>query len=375
MGDLPPGSRLAVVRSQVAMDSESEESASTTSTNEDTSNTETEPLPETEPFPDTEPFPEYDESECEMLASCIAAEKHHEEAWVNAFGKAARQEIRMVHVDPNIIPYVQSDPSQRSQVVLEQLRDLLADPEMPRDTRKQFIIMINATLKFNLVIFHQSPEFLAPKEVEDAALDLETILNHVEFIEEMLREQLETAEQVSFALEDVSMEATSTYERLCKMSTVFSKAMKNPCYLERRLLALYMDMYEEWVHNPFLLRNRQLLNEQNPTPARTKLSRRVLAIWELMNSCIETYGTLTWLTLEIKRQYFTPMMGYLCDSPEIWEHCWDRYQALEKDRRQAAERDLSRNDTAWIMMEPSEPWIGRLYGLVMSFGCSFGCSF
>ncbi|KAJ5968260.1 hypothetical protein N7501_004508 [Penicillium viridicatum] len=340
MDDLPPGSRLAVVRSQVAMDSESEESGSTTPTNEDASNT------ESEPFPDTEPFPEYDESECEMLASCIAAEKHHEEAWVQAFGKAAQQEIRMVHVDPNIIPYVQSDPSQRSQVVLEQLRDLLAHPEMLPEIRKQFIVIINATLKFNLVIFHQSPEFLAPKEVEDAALDLETILNHIEFIEEMLREQLETAEQVSFAMEDVSMEATSTYERLCKTSTVFAKAMKNTRYLERRLLALYMDMYEEWVHNPFLLlRNRQLLNEQTPTPARTKLSRRVLVIWELMNSCIETYGTLTWLTLEIKRQYFTPMMGYLCDSPEIWEHCWDRYQALEKDRHKAAERDLSRNDT------------------------------
>lgn len=346
MDDLPPGSRLAVVRSQVAMDSESEESGSTTATNADTANTETEPLPEAESLPETETFPEYNESECEMLASCTAAEKYHEEAWIYALGKAVQQQIRMLHVDPNIIPYVQSDPSQHSQVVLEQLRDLLADPEMPPDIRRQFITIINATLQFNLVIFHQSPEFLAPKEIEDAELDLETILNHVEFIEEMLREQLETAEQVPFALEDVSMEATSTYERLCKMAAVFAKAMNKPRYLERRLLALYMDMYEEWVHNPFLLlRNRQLLNEQNPTPARTKLSRRVLAIWELMNSCIETYGTLTWLTLEIKRQFFTPMTGYLCDSPEIWEHCWDRYQALEKDRHKAAERDLSRYDT------------------------------
>ncbi|CAI7571654.1 unnamed protein product [Penicillium crustosum] len=346
MDDLPPGSRLAVVRSQVAMDSESEESESSTPTNADTANTETEPFPETEPLPETEPFPEYNESECEMLASCIAAEKRNEEAWIYAFAKAAQQEIRMAHVDPNIIPYVQSDPSQRSQVVLEQLRDLLAHPEVLPDIRKQFITITNAALQFNLVIFHQSPEFLAPKEIEDAEFDLETILNHIEFIEEMLREQLETAEQVSFALEDISKEATSAYERLCKMSSLFAKTMKKPRYLERRLLALYMDMYEEWIHSPFLLlRNRQLLNEQNPSPARTDISRRIFVIWELMNSCIETYGTLTWLTLETKRQYFTPMMGYLCDSPEIWEHCWDRYQALEKDRLKAAERDLSGNDT------------------------------
>lgn len=223
MDDLPPRSRLADVRSQVAMDSESEGSGSTTPTDADTANTEIEPFPEAEPFPDTEPFPEYDESECEMLASCIAAEKRNEEAWIHAFSKAAQQEIRMTHVDPNIVPYVQSDPSQRSQVVLEQLRDLLADPEMFPDIRRQFITIINAALQFNLVIFHQSPEFLAPKEVEDAEFDLETILNHVEFIEEMLGEQLETAEQVSFALEDVSKEATSTYERLCKSSAVFAK--------------------------------------------------------------------------------------------------------------------------------------------------------
>lgn len=118
--------------------------------------------------------------------------------------------------------------------------------------------------------------------------------------------------------------------------------MKKPRHLERRLLALYMDMYEEWVHNPFLLlRNRQVLNEQNRTRARTKLSCRVLLIWELMNSSIETYGALTWITLKVKQEYFTPMMSYLCDSPEIWEHCWNRFQALEKDRLKAAEQDSS----------------------------------
>lgn len=217
MDDLPPGSGLAVVRSQVAMDSESEESGPTTPTNADTANT------ETEPFPDTEPFPEYNESECEMLASSIAAENRHEEAWIYALGRAAQQEIRMVHVDPNIIPYFQSDPSCRSQVVLEKLRDLLADPQMRPEIRDQFITIINATLQFNLVIFHQSPEFLAPKEVEDAELPLETVLNHIEFMEEMLREQLQTAEEVSYALEDISVEATSAYERLCKMATVFAK--------------------------------------------------------------------------------------------------------------------------------------------------------
>ncbi|MBZ6373498.1 MAG: hypothetical protein LBE67_00335 [Kocuria palustris] len=211
MDDLPPGSRLAHVRSELAMDSESEESESATPTNADTAKTE------------TEPFPEYDESECEMLASSIAADKRREEAWIHALGKATQRENRMLHVDPNIIPYFQSDPSHRSQVVLEQLRDLLADPQMRPKIRDQFITMINATLQFNLVIFHQSSEFLAPKEIEDAELHLESVLNLVEWMEEDLRDQLETAEQVSYAIEGASLQPTSAYERLCKMASLFAK--------------------------------------------------------------------------------------------------------------------------------------------------------
>jgi hypothetical protein len=94
---------------------------------------------------------------------------------------------------------------------------------MRPEIREQFITMINATLQFNLVIFHQSPEFLAPKEIEDAELHLETVLNLVEWMEENLREQLETAEQASYAIEDASLEPTSAYERLRKMATLFAK--------------------------------------------------------------------------------------------------------------------------------------------------------
>ncbi|KAJ5150432.1 uncharacterized protein N7500_010621 [Penicillium coprophilum] len=317
MDDLPPGSRLADVRSQVAIDSESDASGSTTPTSADTANT------------DTEAFPEYDESECETLASSIAAEKPLEEAWINALGKAAQHEIRLLHVDPNIIPYVKSDPSQRSEVVLDQLQDLLSEPQLRPEIREEFITIINATLKLNLVLFHQSPEFLASKEIKDARRPLDTILNHVKFVEDMLKEQLQTAEQVSYALEEVSLEVAFPYERLRKMATVVAQNMKKPRFLERRLLALYMNMYEEWIHTPFLnMRRPQILDEQVPNFPRTKIARH-------------SYVTLGWVTLEIKRKYFAPTMGYLCDSPEIWEKCWERYQDIKKDQNNPAEQDFS----------------------------------
>lgn len=122
--------------------------------------------------------------------------------------------------------------------------------------------------------------------------------------------------------------------------------MKKPRLLERQLLALYMDMYEEWIRTPFVrLRNRQILTEQQPSPTRAKLSRRIIIVWELMTRCIESYGTLNLLTLEIKEQYFAPVLGYLCGSPDIWEHCWDQYQALEKDRQQTEQnRAASQED-------------------------------
>ncbi|KAJ5446809.1 hypothetical protein N7445_001630 [Penicillium cf. griseofulvum] len=337
MDDLPPGSRLAVVHSQVAIDSEPDESPTTTptSTNTNITNKETAKT-------DTEPFPEYDESECEMLASALAAEKPLEDAWIHALGKATQQEIRMRHVDPKIIPYFKSDPSHRSQVVLEQLRDFLAEPQQRPEIREQFITIINATLEFNRVIFHQSPKFLSPQEIRDARRPLEIILKQIQFMDDMLKEQLQTAEQVSCALEDLSMEALLAYERLRKMATVVAKNMKKPHYLEERLLSLYMDMYEEWIHTPFLRRRKlQLLDEQVPNFPRTRVSRRVLTIWEAIDRCIETYGALIRLTLEIKREYFAPMMGHLCDSPEIWEQCWDRYEEAEKDQHKSGEEDLS----------------------------------
>ncbi|KAJ5373683.1 hypothetical protein N7517_005689 [Penicillium concentricum] len=309
---------------QVAIDCESDESRSTTSTNADTS--------------DTEPFPDYDESECEMLASTIAAEKRLEEAWIYALGKAAQEEIRMLRVDPNIIPY----PSQRSQVILGQLQDLLSEPQLRLELREQFITIINATIRLNIVISHQSSEFLAPREIKDSRRPLDTILKHVKFMEDMLKDQLQTAEKVSLVLKDVSKEDVLPFERLRKMASVVAKNMKKPRYLEQRLLALYMDMYEEWVRVPFLrLRKPQLLDEQFPNFPRTKIFRHVLVVWEAIHRCTDSYDALTRVTQEIKRKYFAPSMGYLCDSPEIWKQCWERYQTFEKDQPKPGEHDFS----------------------------------
>jgi hypothetical protein len=158
-----------------------------------------------------------------MVASAHAAEKPLEDALIQALGKAAHQEIRTRDVDPKIIPYVKSDPSHRSQVVLEQLLDLLAEPQMRPEVREHFIIIINATLQFNKVIFHQCPKFLSPQEIRDARRPLEMVLKKIQSMEYLLKEQLCNAEKASSALKDIEVESLLPYERLRKMASVVAK--------------------------------------------------------------------------------------------------------------------------------------------------------
>jgi hypothetical protein len=204
MDILPAGSRLAVVRSQLTIDSSSEGSC-------------------TPPCTDKEPFPEYNESDCDTLASESAAVECDDEAWNYALGKAIQTEIRLHQVDPNIIPLVPSDPAERSQVVLEELKDILANPQMRHQTRHQFITLVNITLQVNQVIFHQSSEFLAPKETSDAKLLTETILTHLAWLDALLKEQCQTVDYIACLLSQIEHDDVPVYEKLREMARVVAK--------------------------------------------------------------------------------------------------------------------------------------------------------
>ncbi|KAJ5787015.1 hypothetical protein N7457_002005 [Penicillium paradoxum] len=329
MEDLPPGSRLAAVRSQLAIDIDAEKSTCIAASS-----------------PETEAFPQYDEAACDDVASFIAAEKPKEEAWIYACGKFAQQQIRLNDVDPNIIPFVPSDPSDPSQVALEKLRNLLADPQMRDITRRQFITLLNTTLELNSVIFHQSAEFLAPKEVSDAKTISKKILTDLTWMDTLLKEQLQSTNRITAVLERISLQDISPFDKFRKMAALVAETMKKPRALERRLLFLYMDVFEEWVHSPFLrLRCRQVLINKTIDPPRSELACHIVAIRDIISSCIEGYALFTWATKEIKTQYFAPTMTHLCESSEVWTKCWEDYQEAEKKQREPAERDPHRSDT------------------------------
>ncbi|KAJ5321983.1 hypothetical protein MYU51_002677 [Penicillium brevicompactum] len=304
MDILPPGSRLAVVRSQLAPSSGSEGSS-------------------TPPLNDKEPFPDYNEADCDNLASEVAAEKHNDEAWNLALGRAVRDEIREIQVDPNIIPYDDKLTTERSQSALTRMKEILSQPQMRMKTRDQFLTLSNMTLEVNLIIFHHSSEFLAPNEISKAKALTETILTHFAWMDTMLADLCQTVNYTVSVLGQIENEDLDVYTKLCQMARIVAKNLRKPRSLERKLLGQFLTLYEEWVHTPFLrLRNRQILNEQTSCPARAELSRQIIAIWDVVSRCIESYETYIWATMNIREEFFVPTMEALNGAPELWDKYW-----------------------------------------------------
>ncbi|CAG8946659.1 unnamed protein product [Penicillium salamii] len=319
MDILPAGSRLAVVRSQLAPSSGSEGSGTPPCT-----------PPSTPPVDAKEPFPDYDEAECDTVATERAAERANAEVWTNAFGKALQTQIRQTQIDPNIIPYVRSDPSEHSQVVLERMKDLLSNPQMRPQTRRQFITLSNITLQVNKVIFHHNPEFLAPKETSDAKLLTETILAHIAWMDSMLTALCQTMQYITSVLGEIERRDIPVYQKLQQMAAAVAVNLKKPRALERQLLELYLELFDEWVHTPFLrLRNHQILAEQTSCLAREELSRHIIAIWDITSRCIESYATYTWGTMAIRDEFFAPSVDKLNMATDLWEQCWNKDMETE----------------------------------------------
>ncbi|CAG8283667.1 unnamed protein product [Penicillium salamii] len=319
MDILPAGSRLAVVRSQLAPSSGSESSGTPPRT-----------PPSTPPVAAKEPFPDYDEAECDTVATERAAERADAEAWTTAFGKALQTQIRQTQIDPSMIPYVPSNPSERSQVVFERMKDLLSNPQMRPQTRRQFITLSNITLQINQVIFHQNPEFLAPKETSDAKLLTETILTHIAWIDSMLTALCQTMQYITSVLGEIERRDIPVYQKLQEMAAAVAVNLKKPRALERQLLELYLELFDEWVHTPFLrLRNHQILVEQTSCLAREELSRQIIAIWDITSRCIESYATYTWGTVTIRDEFFAPSVDKLNMATDLWEQCWNKDMETE----------------------------------------------
>ncbi|KAJ5756945.1 uncharacterized protein N7511_007127 [Penicillium nucicola] len=299
-----PATPLVEVRWHLAMDSDSDSDTTIT--------------------PSKEPFLDFDAETC-------APDSTNEEAeWTRAFTKAVQEDTRTRYIDPFIIPHNSSRPWTRSNILLEEIKDLLADPHMRETTRTQFLTMVNHTLHLHQVIFHHSDQFLDTKETAEAKVITDIILNYLVWVDGKLRDQVSTAENVFVVLEQLAQEKTTVVERYTRMVTVVSAHLKKPRPLERRLLTLFLEFYESWVHAAFLRqRNHQILVEDIPIVARIDLSRRIIAVWDVLTRCIENYSLYTWASRTIRSKYFAPAMDLMAENPDIWQKSWNKRSAVD----------------------------------------------
>ncbi|KAJ5320607.1 hypothetical protein PENANT_c033G01675 [Penicillium antarcticum] len=301
------GTPLVQIRSQLAMDSDSDSDTTVT--------------------PNKEPFPDFD------AETCGPNRNRYEAEWARAFRQAVQEDIRTRYIEPYIIPHNLGEPFTRSNMLLEDIKDLLADPHMRQTTRNQFLTMVNHTLHLHQVIFHHSDQFLDTKEITEARYLVDIVLSYMGWIDGKLRDQVSAAEQVSVVLEQLSKEKTTVIERYSRMATVVSAHLKKPRPLERRLLTVFLDFYETWVHTTFLrLRNHQILVEDIPVLARIDLSRRIIAVWDVLSRCIENYSLYTWATRTIRTKYFAPAIDLMSETPDIWQKSWNKRSTVESRR-------------------------------------------
>lgn len=162
---------------------------------------------------DLEPFPEYNE-----LNSPSYIQK--EQAYKGAFAAAMQAEIRAREVDP----FIEDSPIQpeHKQQALEDMKNVLSDPELRSGTRRRFIALTNLILRLDYVLFRRSPDFLNPAETADAQLIANLLLGYVAWADGMVKDLLDRTAPIYFILGQLVREDVSEIIRYRRMGCVVS---------------------------------------------------------------------------------------------------------------------------------------------------------
>lgn len=100
---------------------------------------------------------------------------------------------------------------------------------------------------------------------------------------------------------------------------ISSSHLRKPRPIEQRLLSLYLDLYDEWVHNRFLyLSNRMLCRDEKIEPASLALINQLHDIWQMLSRASNNYAAYTARVNDIYQAYLIPTMSLIemSDAPE-----------------------------------------------------------
>ncbi|KAF7716350.1 Uncharacterized protein PECH_000133 [Penicillium ucsense] len=332
VGDALPSSLLDAIRTQLRIDSDSESSQSTVITVLDARgqpSSPTTPLDEEMSSPadvpptpvsvsacfaqvhDTEPFPSFDEGYSEEQREW----DHDIQASIMT---AMQAQIRRENIDQAIIaPANQPEKKHRT---LDRVKEHLSNPQMCSSTRERFIALTNMVIRLDHVLYERSEEFLGMADVAAAAEIVEVVLRYLRWMDEMLGGLVATAENVFGAFHFLSAENVPAIYKFRQMSRVASAHLRKPKVLEQQLLSLYLDLFDEWVHERFLhLSNRKILQDNRIEPDCLQLISHVHDVWEILMRNVRNYAAYTDQLEHIRLVYLTPVftMTEMAVPPEI----------------------------------------------------------
>ncbi|CEJ54860.1 hypothetical protein PMG11_01149 [Penicillium brasilianum] len=331
-----PLSLLDAVRSQLTIDSDSEDSQSTVVniTHEDTRTDPTDtPLDQsTSTNPslvliqspnDREPFPDFDGELAEVYKEC-------DREYTEAIIAAVHAQIRKKEIDPLIIAPPGQPEGKR--VALERIRDLLATPQMRKTTRKRFVVLTNLIIRLDHVLFRRSEVFLGPRDTADAAAIVKQMLPYLQWADNMLRELVVVADNVFGIMGYLAEEDCSVIHKYRHMSIVAVAHLRKPRLLEQRLLSLYLELYDEWIHNRFLhMSNRMIMREDQIEPACLALTGHLHEIWEILSRSVDNYATYRVRLADIRNEYIVPIqeMVELPNEPDVEDFVVEELPPIE----------------------------------------------
>ncbi|KAL2002593.1 hypothetical protein VTN02DRAFT_6447 [Thermoascus thermophilus] len=365
---------------------------------------------------EAEPFPDYYES-CEGDGSANPIDKNREIAYHYAISKVVEEVIRFRELDASIISltsFTLNEPGDQNATsaasvekseqtqqtdskdsetsgdtatkdkedtcnIIKDLKDLLASPKLKLNVKKRFTAMVNMVLRMSILLFHPQGVTMEPKLFLEGREALQVkglaaeILRYLAKIDQQLKGQVEDADRVAGILSNLAQDKTvSVYVTFRRMAYVVIRNLRKPRPLERRLLTLFLELYDAYVYNSFLyIRNRQIIIEDNPDVVRLELSRLLIALWDILNRVIENYEAYIIKMKDIRHRYFEPAMNQLQDSPEIWRECWMNYQLTLRPEEQSQSQPQYSKEADMAQSDVKMPTVLSVVEHVPSFSCHF----
>jgi hypothetical protein len=259
---------------------------------------------------DHEPFPDFDEQLSE-------AYEERDLAITEAIRVAVQDDIRTSVVDPAITAPPNHSEAQR--VALDRIKELLSNPDLRPTTRTRFIKLTEMIIRLEHVLFRQSEQFLAKQETDEATKIASEIFEYLGWVDDMVRDLLGVVESVFGILGFIVEEEFSEIQKYRRMSAVVAAHLRKPRLIEQRLLSLYLDLYDEWVHNRFLyLSNGVLCRDEKIEPASLALINQLHDIWQMLSRASNNYAAYNSRVNDIYQVYLIPTMSLIdmSDVPE-----------------------------------------------------------